>query len=518
MLYIDFFEKGVARFPDREIIRQGQRALSYRQMDQLVTRIAGALAYAGMGADSKIAVYAPNHIYGFACQYAILRAGGIWVPINYRLSGPDALEMAASLKVEWVFFHSCLSDHVRGFQRNLPHVRGLACLDRETDFAASLDRWLMDTPARIPSFSMRNPADIAALLCTSGTTGRSKGIVLSNRAFATMIAGFDTVLTHDEPPVHLVVAPLSHAAGVYASCLLTHGGTNILLEQADPGAILDAIESYHVTTIFLPPTLIYMLLSHPDVGSRDFSSLRSMLYGAAPIAEQKLREALDIFGPVLVQLYGQSEALMMCAFMSAEEHVEALTNPGLAHRLFAAGREGPMVRVEIMSDDGSILPPRAQGEIVVRGEIVMDRYFDDPEETRQAQLHGWHHTGDIGFKDEEGFIYVVDRKKEMIISGGFNIFPREIEQVVMTHPAIQDCAVVGIPDPKWGEAVMAAVELRSGAKLDVEQLLAHCRARLGGMKTPKSIAIVDRLPRSGAGKVLRREVRAPYWPKNDRQV
>jgi len=264
--------------------------------------------------------------------------------------------------------------------------------------------------------------------------------------------------------------------------------------------------------------MIYMLLSHPDVRSRDLSSLRSMLYGAAPMAERKLREALEIFGPILVQLYGQSEALMMCAFMSAEEHVEALTNPGLAQRLFAAGREGPMVRVEIMSDDGGILPPRAQGEIVVRGEIVMDRYFDDPEGTRQAQLYGWHHTGDIGFKDEDGFIYVVDRKKEMIISGGFNIFPREVEQVVMTHPAIQDCAVVGVPHPKWGEAVMAAVELRPGARLDVEQLLAHCRARLGGMKTPKSIAIVDRLPRSSVGKVLRREVRAPYWPKNGRQV
>ncbi|HUE62915.1 MAG TPA: AMP-binding protein [Rhizomicrobium sp.] len=516
MLYIDFFEKGVARFPDREIVRQGQRALSYRQMDQLATRIAGALAHAGMGADSKIGVYASNHIYGFACQYGILRAGCVWVPINFRLSGPDALEMAASLKVEWVFFHSSLSDHVRDFQRELPLVRGLVCLDCETDFAPSLDRWMADAP--IPAFPMRNPDDTAALLCTSGTTGRSKGIVLSNRAFATMIASFDAVLPHDEPPVHLVITPLSHAAGVYGSCLLTHGGTNILLEHAEPGAILDAIENHRVTTLFLPPTLIYMLLGHPDVRSRDFSSLRSMLYGAAPVAEQKLREALDIFGPILVQLYGQSEALMICAFMSAEEHVEALTNPQLAQRLFAAGREGPMVRVEIMSDDGSILSPRAQGEIVVRGEIVMDRYFDDPEATRQAQLYGWHHTGDIGFKDEDGFIYIVDRKKEMIISGGFNIFPREVEQVVLTHPAIQDCAVVGIPDPKWGEAVMAAVELRSGARLDVEQLLAHCRARLGAMKTPKSISIVDHLPRSSVGKVLRREVRAPYWPKNGRQV
>jgi acyl-CoA synthetase (AMP-forming)/AMP-acid ligase II len=467
-----------------------------------------------MGPDAKIAVYAPNHIYGFVCQYAILRAGGIWVPINFRLSGPDASEMAASLEVQWVFFHSCLSAHARAFKHDLPLVEGLVCLDCETDFAPSLDRWIAEAPAA-PSFPLRKALDTAALLSTSGTTGRSKGIVLSNRAFATMIAGFDKVLRHEEPPIHLVVAPLSHAAGIYGSCLLTHGGSNILLERADPASILDAIEHYRVTTLFLPPTLIYMLLSHPDVRSRDYSSLRSMLYGAAPIAEHKLHEALDIFGPVLVQLYGQSEALMMCAFMSAEDHVEALADPRLARRLFAAGREGPMVRVEIMREDGTILPSCAQGEIVVRGDIVMDGYFNDPEGTHEAQLYGWHHTGDIGYKDEDGFIYVVDRKKELIISGGFNIFPREIEQVVMTHPAIQDCAVVGIPDPKWGEAVL---ELRPGAALDVEQLLAHCRARLGGLKTPKSIAIIDCLPRSSAGKVLRREVRAPYWAKHGRQV
>jgi acyl-CoA synthetase (AMP-forming)/AMP-acid ligase II len=517
MLYIDFFEKGVAQFPDREIVRQGERALTYRQMNQLVTKMAGALSRAGMGPESKIAVYAPNHIYGFVCQYAILRAGGVWVPMNFRLSGSDASEMAASLEVEWVFFHSSLSDQVRTFERDLPLLKGLVCLDCETDLAPSLERWIADARAA-PSFPLRKPTDTAALLSTSGTTGRSKGIVLSNRAFAAMIAGFDKVLRHEEPPIHLVVAPLSHASGIYGSCLLTHGGSNILLESSDPGAILDAIERYRITTLFLPPTLIYMLLSHPDVRSRDYSSLRSILYGAAPIAEHKLHEALDIFGPVLVQLYGQSEALMMCAFMSAEEHVEALRDSRLTKRLFAAGREGPMVRVQIMHEDGTILPPRAQGEIVVRGDIVMDRYFNDPDGTREAQLYGWHHTGDIGYKDEDGFIYIVDRKKEVIISGGFNIFPREVEQAVMTHPAVQDCAVVGIPDPKWGEAVMAAVELRPGAALDIEQLLAHCRARLGGLKTPKSIKIMDCLPRSSAGKVLRREVRAPYWANHSRQV
>jgi acyl-CoA synthetase (AMP-forming)/AMP-acid ligase II len=517
MLYIDFLEKGVARFPGREILREGERTLTYREMDKLVTRIATALVYGGMGPGARVAIYAPNHFYGFACQYGILRAGCVWVPINFRLSGEDASETLASLQVDWLFFHSSLADKVDSFRDDLPLVRGLVCFDAEVGYAPSFDRWLADAPASV-AFPSRTPTDTAAFLCTSGTTGHPKGIVLSNRAFAAMIAGFDTVLRHDQPPVHLIVAPLSHAAGIYGSCLLTHGGTNILLQQTDPGAILKAIEDYRVTTLFLPPTVIYMLLSHPKVRTGDFSSLRSMLYGAAPMAEHKLREAVNIFGPVLVQLYGQSEALMMCGFMSAQEHAEALADPALAHRLFTAGREGPMVRVEIMDDNGAVLPSNAQGEIVVRGDIVMDSYFNDPQGTRDAQLFGWHHTGDIGYKDDDGFIYVVDRKKELIISGGFNIFPREVEQVVMTHPAVQDCAVVGIPDPKWGEAVMAAVELRPGAQIDTAELLAHCRARLGGMKTPKSIAILASLPRSSTGKVLRREVRAPYWANMNRWV
>ncbi|HET7085599.1 MAG TPA: AMP-binding protein [Rhizomicrobium sp.] len=517
MLYLDFFEQGVARYPDREIVREGDRAFTYREMDRLVTRIAAALIGAGLKPGSRVAIYAPNHIYGFACQYGILRAGCVWAPINYRLSPADAREMAAALEVEWLFFHSLLAAETGAILAEVAGIKGAVCFDRPADFAPDFDSWVEKAPA-IAAFPARQAADTAALLCTSGTTGRSKGIVLSNRAFAAMIEGFNKVLQHGEKPVHLIVAPLSHAAGIYGSCLFTHGATNILLPNADPGAILKAIEQYRVTTLFLPPTLIYMLLAHPDARRHDYSSLRSMLYGAAPMAEQKLREALEIFGPVLVQLYGQSEALMMCAFMSAREHVEALSDPKLAKRLFAAGREGPMVRVAIMDDDGNIQPCGTQGEIVVRGDIVMDGYYNDPDSTRQAQLFGWHHTGDIGTKDEDGYIYVVDRKKEMIISGGFNIFPREVEQVVMTHPAVQDCAVVGIPDDKWGEAVMAAVELRPGRSLDSAELLAHCRARLGGLKAPKSVTIIASLPRNSAGKVLRREVRAPYWAGRSRQV
>ncbi|MCY0854672.1 AMP-binding protein [Cupriavidus sp. D39] len=336
---------------------------------------------------------------------------------------------------------------------------------------------------------------------SSGTTGKPKGIVLSQLAFTSMIASFDALLPVGEAPIHLVVAPLTHAAGIYAMALLAHGGTNWLQHAAEPGAILKALADSRATTVFLPPTIIYMMLAHPDVRKHDYSSLRSLLYGAAPMSVQKLREAMALFGPVLAQGYGQSEALMCCTFLSAQDHAEALANPQLERRLRSAGREGPMVRVAIMDEAGKLLGAGEQGEIVVRGDIVMDHYHDNPEATAEAQLFGWHHTGDIGFKDADGFIYIVDRKKDMIISGGFNVFPAEVEQVLMAHQTVKDCAVVGVPDDKWGEAVLAVVELLPGAEFDEAALIAYTKQHLGSVKAPKKIQVMEALPRSAVGKV-----------------
>ena len=333
-----------------------------------------------------------------------------------------------------------------------------------------------------------------------------------------MIAELNIVFQHPRPPIHLVVAPITHAAGIYASTMLANGGTHILLTNPDPLSILQAIERYKITTLFLPPTIIYMLLAHPRVRDFDYSSLVSFVYGSAPMSVEKLREAMDIFGPVFVQGYGQSEALMMCTYLSARDHVEALSDPGLEHRLASVGREGPLVRLAIMDEDGAILPADQRGEIVVRSDIVMDGYVDNPEATAQASAFGWHHTGDIGYKDKDGFVYIVDRKKDMIITGGFNVFPAEVEQAVLSHPSVLDCAVVGIPDPKWGEAVLAAVELKAGASLDEAAIIEHCKNRLGSMKAPKTVKAVASLPRSPVGKVLRREVRAPYWLNHSRAV
>jgi acyl-CoA synthetase (AMP-forming)/AMP-acid ligase II len=321
-----------------------------------------------------------------------------------------------------------------------------------------------------------------------------------------------------ERPVHLVVAPMSHAAGTIAFATCAYGGANIILGSTEPAAIVEAIGHHRVTQLFLPPTAIYKLLAHPGVREGDYASLRYFVYSAAPMSADRLREALEVFGPVMVQAYGQAEAPFVCTVLGIEDHLRILADPTLAHRLASCGRASPLVRVAIMDPEGRLLPDGERGEIVVQGDLVMKGYYRDPDKTAETLRGGWLHTGDVGYRDADGYFYIVDRIKDMIVSGGFNIAPSEIEQVLWSLPAINDCAVVGVPDPYWGEAVKAVVELRPGVPWDPEAALALCRERLGSMKTPRSIEVWPQLPRSSVGKVLKREIRETFWQGLARRV
>lgn len=517
MLVIDLLDKAVRLYPDREFVRDDRGVVTYREMGRLTKRVAAALVAAGIRPDMKVALFTPNFRHCFSAQYGTFQAGAIWVPVNFRSTPDEACAVLLQMDAEFLFFHSTLVKTARRAMAEVPSLRGCVCLDRSLDFAPSLDEWI-EAHEEIGNPPVRKSSDIAGMMITSGTTGRPKGVELPNRAFVTMMSNMRLALGEQPDPVHLVVAPLTHAAGAYALSLLYAGATHVILSKPDPLAIMEAIERHRVTTLFLPPTLIYMILAHPDLRKFDYSSLQVLLYGAAPMSVQKLREAIVAFGPVLNQAYGQTEALMMCTVLSAAQHQEALSRPELEHRLWSAGHEGPLVRVEIMDEQDRILPNGQRGEVVVRSDIIMSGYYKDPEATNTAGSLGWHHTGDIGYRDDDGFIYIVDRKKDMIISGGFNLFSTEIEQAVMAHPAVQDCAVVGIPDEKWGEAVLAAVELKPHSVFDEAEMIRFCKERIGSLKSPKKIVVVDALPRSTVGKVLRREVRAPYWVGQKRAI
>lgn len=300
--------------------------------------------------------------------------------------------------------------------------------------------------------------------------------------------------------------------------VLSQGGMNVIHRSVVAEDILESIERNSVTRLFLPPTAIYSLLESPSARIHDTSSLRYFLYGAAPMSVSKLKEAIRLFGPVMTQFYGQVEAPMMCTFFGPEEHALAAADPALEKRLASCGRPSLVANVAIMDDADAVLPRGERGEIVVRSSLKMRGYHKDPAQTALAQREGdWQATGDIGYIDDDGYIYIVDRKRDVIISGGFNVFPSEVEQVLWSHPSVNDCAVIGLPDEKWGERVTAVVELKEQAEEDPEGLIALCKENLGSVKTPKEI-IFRTLPRSAAGKVLKRTLRDEYWGGRERQV
>jgi acyl-CoA synthetase (AMP-forming)/AMP-acid ligase II len=518
MLLIDYFDKGADLFPEREMVTDGTRGFTYAEMRTLTRRIANGLVRAGFGPDANVATYAPNHPMGMACQYGILRAGMVWVPVNARNSVADNIDVMKLLRVQCLFFHSSIKDEVPRIREAVPTIRLCVCLDADTPHGPSLEQWMgpRDTPDE--TYFQKTPDDVASIPTTSGTTGKPKGVMLTNANWEAMVSAYQVVMRHEAPPVHIVAAPLTHAAGYLSATMLSVGGTNVLLPRPDPGLILEAIERHRGTALFLPPTVIYSMLAHPNARKHDCSSLRFFLYGGAPMSVQKLREAMDTFGPVMAQTYGQTEAPMTATLLTPRDHVEALANPALSKRLSSAGREGPFVRTAIMDDHGNLLPNGERGEVVCRGTVVMKGYFENPQATAEVSTQGWHRTGDIGVKDDDGYIYIVDRKKDMIISGGFNVYPTEVEQVLWTHASVQDCAVVGAPDDKWGEAVTAVVELKPGTTATAEELIALCKERIGSVKAPKRIEFWSALPRSAVGKVLKREIRAKFWEGRDRAI
>jgi fatty-acyl-CoA synthase len=356
---------------------------------------------------------------------------------------------------------------------------------------------------------------------TGGTTGTPKGVMQTHRGTNLQTMLMMATMPFRKRPVYLAVAPLTHAAGYFTYPIFAQGGTVVLQRAPNIGRFLEAIPKYGVSCTFLPPTVIYSVLSDPEVANVDFSSLEYFAYGASPMSASRLREAIRVLGPVFVQVFGQTETLFPLTWLPREEHFidhvlgrEVMSD----EKLRTCGRAAPGVKMAIMSGDGALLPDGEVGELVCRTEMVMKGYYKNPEATAEANAHGWFHTGDLGFRDSDGYYYVVDRAKDMIITGGFNVYSTEVEAAILTHPAVQECAIIGVPDEKWGEAIKAVVELKSGEQLDAETLIQHCKAAIGSVKAPKSVDFIDEIPRSPIGKVLKRELRARYWSELDRQV
>lgn len=504
MRLTDYLDKGASLGPCAPCLTMDGQDLSYAEVQALSFRIARGIDRAGIAAGGHVAVLSGNDPVAFSAVFGIARAGCVWCPINPRNAAAENRAILDGFDCSLLIFHSSFAAMVAEMAPDLPKLQGLVCLDATLPIAPSLADWLADLPDT--PFDRAPVSDVAMIPGTGGTTGTPKGVMLTGRNLETMTALTLMGYPFAGRPIYLAFAPLTHAAGVLCFPIMCLGGRVIIMHHPDLAEFLRLIAALRVTHTFLPPTVIYMLLDHPALPKADLSSLQCFWYGAAPISTARLAEALARIGP-MAQLFGQTEAPMMVSMMAPADHYAPDGSIATA-RLASAGRPGPLVQVAIMAPDGALLPQGARGEIVLKGALVMAGYYKNPQATADTTTNGWHRTGDIGYLDPENFLYIVDRAKDMIITGGFNVYSVEVEQALAAHPAVQDCAVVGLPDDKWGERVVAVLQARAGCAIDPAEVMAFVKARIGSVKTPKQIEIWPDLPRSRVGKVVKAEIRA----------
>lgn len=504
MRLVDYLDKGASVGPGAPCLTTDGESLTYADVVDLSHRVAAALDRRGVRPGDKVAILSANDPLAFTCVFGISRAGAVWCPVNPRNEAAENRELLDLFECSVLVFQSSFAPLVEKIRHDLPALTTLVCLDGEADGALTWDAFLGDKRGEIVDGSAVD--DLAMIVGTGGTTGRPKGVMLTGTNLETMTALTLMCYPFEGRPVYLALAPLTHAAGVLCFPVLALGGEVVVMRSPDVGAFLGLIEQHHVTHTFLPPTLIYMVLEHERLDATDRSSLQCFWYGAAPMSAARLEEALTRIGPVMAQLFGQTEAPMMISTMAPRDHF--LPDGSVARdRLSSAGRPTPLCTVAVLAPDGTVLPNGERGEIVVRGSLVMAGYYRNPDATAEASAYGWHHTGDIGYLDDDGFLFIVDRAKDMVITGGFNVYSTEVEQALMAHPDVQDCAVVGLPDDKWGERVTAVVQPRSGHDVDPEGLTAFVKERIGSVKAPKQVEVWADLPRSKVGKVLKTDIR-----------
>jgi acyl-CoA synthetase (AMP-forming)/AMP-acid ligase II len=505
MRLIDCLDKGAMLGEGSPCLTMGTLDLSYGDVQRISHRVARGLQRSGIAAGDKVAVLSSNDAQAFACVFGISRAAAVWCPVNPRNEAAENRHVLDAFDCAALLFHSAYAAMVEQMRAGLPKVRVFVCIDQPCAFAPSLAQWLdgaSDAPIDVPPVD-----DLVVIAGTGGTTGTPKGVMLSGRNLETMSALTLMGYPFEGRPSYLALAPLTHAAGVLCFPVMALGGRVVVMPKPDLGEFLALIERHRITHTFLPPTLIYMLLEHPQLARTRRDSLQCFWYGAAPISPARLEEALTRIGPVMAQLFGQTEAPMMISTMAPREHFRA-DGSVARERLASAGRPGPLVQVATMNADGALLPRGDTGEIVIRSSLVMMGYYKDAAATAEAGRHGWHHTGDIGRIDDDGFLYIVDRAKDMIITGGFNVYSVEVEQALLQHPDVRDSAVIGLPDDKWGEKVVAVVQLHDGRTAQPAEIIAFVKQRIGSVKAPKHLDIWPDLPRSKVGKVLKKDIRA----------
>lgn len=495
-----------AERPDAVALIAGERSTTFAEFDARSNQVAQALRAAGVGFGDRVAFIEKNGIEFFEVACALSKLGAVVVPVNWRLAAPEMAHIIDDSGAKVVIVGDEFFGHVEAIEDRLTAT--VIAIGAHPLWPA-FDRWVADHPAEDPCVTTQ-PDDLAFLMYTSGTTGSPKGVVLTNDNYFCKATGIAGKWRFDTDSVSLAVMPMFHMAGSgWALVGLCEGARTVVLRDVDPAAILEAVARHGITNMLLVPVVIQRLLETPGVEATDFSALRAIVYGASPITDDVLVRALERFNCDLLQVYGQTETTG--SITQLDRH-----DPEL---LRSCGKPFPWVEVRIVDDAGRDVPTGTVGELWTRSRQNMRGYWNNPAATAATITpDGWLKTGDAGYLDGEGYVYLHDRVKDMIVSGGENVYPTEVENVLMTHPDVADVAVIGVPDPTWGEAVKAIVVPAAHASPGEADLIAYARDRLAGYKLPKSVSFADDLPRTPSGKILKRALREPYWEGVGRRI
>jgi fatty-acyl-CoA synthase len=505
--------ESLARYGGREAFIDGDRRLTYAQSAALVSQFQQALHEVGIGPGGTVVALSPNAPEVFLAQVATWMNGARYSGLHPLGSVDDHIALCDDAGASVLLAHPDHAETAIAVADGCPAIRTVLFLADSDAGENLLTRASAFTPRRLRP-PQAAASEVVWMIYTGGTTGRSKAVLHGHRSMVQAMLAISSAWALPATPRYLACGPITHASVLPIVPTLARGGTVVLNHGFDPERWLDTITRERVNYAFVVPTMLYTLLDRTDPRRYDLSSLRSIIYGSAPMSPARLTETLDALGPILTQGYGQSETLGLATTLRADEHNLA-DRPEL---LSSCGRPVPGAQLAILDDEGSEVADGDVGELCVRAGFVMDGYWNQPELTEDALRGGWLHTGDLATRDDDGFLYIVDRKKDMIISGAFNIYPRDVEDILTADPDVSAAAVIGVPDPKWGEAVTAFVVARPGGHLDVERLRSAVRARKGAHHVPKQVREVTALPVTSLGKIDKKALRAPFWQGRGRAV
>ena len=514
----DVMIKTATLFPDKEILVSPEKRLTAKELLDRSIRISNALLDLGLKKGDKVAVLLTNSHQSVECFCGIDGAGMARVPLNMRNSAREHLYILDNSEARAVMVGEEYISIIGSILPEAKMVTHTICVTGAPPPALLSYEELISKASSKDPFVEMSDEDVHRLSYTSGTTGRPKGVIQDNRAammsiYNVLIDGLD-IRSSD---VVALTSPVTHASGSMLYPHFIRGATVVILPGFDSGQLLQTIERERVTTLYLVPTTIVMLLNDPDLHKYNLSSIRTIRYGASPIAPEILKKAIATFGNVFVQGYGLTEGSMPLTLLTKEDHILDGSEKKLK-RLSSVGREVTVAQVRIMDEEGNFLPPGEIGEIVAQSDQIMREYWKNPEATAEAFQGGWLHTRDMGYMDEDGYVFLIDRKGDMIVSGGFNVYPKEVEDVLYMHPAVLEAAVFGVPHEKWGETVKATVSLKKGMTATEEEIIEFSKRYLAGYKKPTSVDFIEEIPKNQNGKILRKDLKEPYWKGKGRKI